>query len=117
MEKPIELIEKHRDKWQKKWSKDTQLRNSNSEYYEPFLHGESVGATRAYNNVLQWMKYPSIMSRDKDLMLTWEDIAKIDSIISDVNNEFAIDGSKEINRQKFYEKVLKRFNKQKNEQE
>ena len=47
---------------------------------------------------------------EKDLMLTWEDMAKIDAIIMDVNNEFAIDISKEISRQKFYEAVLKRFN-------
>lgn len=51
---------------------------------------------------------------EKDLALTWEDIAKIDAIISDVNNEFAVDYSKEISRQKFYEEVLKRFNEQKN---
>ena len=44
-----------------------------------------------------------------DLVLTWEDMAKIDAIILDVNNEFAVDYSKEINRQKFYEEVLKRF--------
>ena len=47
---------------------------------------------------------------EKDLMLTWEDIAKIDAIIMDVNNELAIDNSKEISRQKFYKEVLKRFN-------
>lgn len=47
---------------------------------------------------------------EKDLTLTWEDMAKIDAIIMDVNNEFAIDISKEISRQKFYEAVLKRFN-------
>lgn len=44
-----------------------------------------------------------------DLALTWEDMANIDAIILDVNNEFAVDYSKEINRQKFYEEVLKRF--------
>ena len=47
---------------------------------------------------------------EKDLTLTWEDVAKIDAIIMDVNNEFAIDKSKEISRQKFYKEVLKRFN-------
>ena len=46
---------------------------------------------------------------EKDLALTWEDMAKIDAIILDVNNEFAVDHSKEIDRQKFYEEVLKRF--------
>ena len=46
---------------------------------------------------------------EKDLALTWEDMAKIDAIILDVNNEFAVDYSKEIDRQKFYEEVLKRF--------
>ena len=45
-----------------------------------------------------------------DLALTWEDMAKIDAIILDVNNEFAVDYSKEIDRQKFYEEVLRRFN-------
>lgn len=44
-----------------------------------------------------------------DLALTWQDMAKIDAIILDVNNEFAVDYSKEIDRQKFYEEVLKRF--------
>lgn len=41
--------------------------------------------------------------------LTWQDMAKIDAIILDVNNEFAVDHSKEIDRRKFYEEVLKRF--------
>ena len=36
-------------------------------------------------------------------------MAKIDAIILDVNNEFAVDYTKEIDRQKFYEEVLKRF--------
>lgn len=44
--------------------------------------------------------------------LAWEDMAKIDAIILDVNNEFAVDYSKKISRQKFYEEVLKRFNEQ-----
>lgn len=43
------------------------------------------------------------------LALTWQDMAKIDAIILDVNNEFAVDYSKEIDRQKFYEEVLRRF--------
>lgn len=47
---------------------------------------------------------------EKVLALTWEDIAKIDAIILDTNNEFAVDYSKKISRQQFYEKVLKRFN-------
>ena len=61
-------------------------------------------------------KYPRSLFQEgyeqaeKDLTLTWEDMAKIDAIIMDVNNEFAIDISKEISRQKFYETVLKRFN-------
>lgn len=46
--------------------------------------------------------------------LTYEDMAKIDAIILDVNNEFAVDYSKEIDRQKFYEEVLKRFKNLKN---
>ena len=49
---------------------------------------------------------------EKDLALTWYDIAKIDAIILDLNNEFAVDYSKEISRQKFYEEVLKRFKEQ-----
>ena len=47
---------------------------------------------------------------EKDFVLTWEDMAKIDAIILDVNNEFAVDYSKEIDRKKFYEEVLRRFN-------
>lgn len=69
-----------------------------------------------YDQTYDAVKY-GYLQAEKDLALTWEDIAKIDAIISDVNNEFAIDGPKEINRQKFYEEVLKRFNEQKNEQE
>ena len=49
---------------------------------------------------------------EKDLALTWEDMANIDAIILDVNNEFAVDYSKEISRQKFYEEVLRRLNEQ-----
>lgn len=41
--------------------------------------------------------------------LTWEDVAAIDQIILDVNNELAVDSSKEIDRKKFYEEVLQRF--------
>lgn len=74
MEKIIELIEKHRDKWQRKWTKGSQLRDNNSEHYDVFLHGESVGATKAYNNVLQWMKNTSITKSEKDLALTRIDI-------------------------------------------
>lgn len=51
----------------------------------------------------------SFTSLKDDLVLTWEDMAKIDAIILDVNNEFAVDYSKKIDRQKFYEEVLKRF--------
>ena len=47
---------------------------------------------------------------EKDLALTWEDMAKIDAIIISTNNEFATDVSKKISRQTFYEEVLKRFN-------
>ena len=51
---------------------------------------------------------------EKDLALTADSMAKIDAIILDVNNEFAVDYSQEISRQKFYEEVLKRFNELKN---
>lgn len=47
---------------------------------------------------------------EKDLTLTWEDMAKIDAIIIDVNNAIAVDYSKKISRQNFYKEVLKRFN-------
>lgn len=50
---------------------------------------------------------------EQDLALTWEDMAKIDAIILDTNNEFAVDHSKKISRQQFYEEVLKRFNEHK----
>lgn len=46
---------------------------------------------------------------EKDLALTWEDIAKIDALILEANNEFAVDYSKEISREQFYTEVLKRF--------
>ena len=50
------------------------------------------------------------LEHEKDLILTWEDIAMIDAIILDTNNEIAIDSSKKIIGQNFYEEVLKRFN-------
>ena len=53
---------------------------------------------------------------EKDLSLTWEDMAKIDAIILDVNNEFAVDYTKAIDRHKFYEEILKRFREIKDEQ-
>ena len=113
MDKLIELIERHRDKWQKKWYKGTQLRDSNSEHYDPFLHGESVGATKAYNNVLQWMKSMSIMSREKDLALTWEDVKRIEDLCMEVTTFFAMVGrNKDILEPPFYEEVARRFNSQ-----
>ena len=54
---------------------------------------------------------------EKDLALTWEDIAKIDQHIIDVNNEMAVDSSQEISRQKFYEEVLRRFNETRNDRQ
>lgn len=61
-----------------------------------------------------YKKYIALKERERvpKPELTWEDISKIDAIILDVNNEFAVDYSKEISRQKFYEEVLKRFNEQ-----
>lgn len=52
---------------------------------------------------------------EKDLALIWEDIAKIDALILEANNEFAVDYSKEISREQFYTEVLNRFNKSKEE--
>lgn len=54
-------------------------------------------------------KFYRIGKSEIPINLTWKDIAKIDAIILDVNNEFAVDYSKEIDRKKFYEEVLKRF--------
>lgn len=48
---------------------------------------------------------------EKDLALTWEDIAEIDALIIEANNEFAVNYSKEISREQFYTEVLNRFNK------
>lgn len=62
-----------------------------------------------YDQTYDAVKYGYLQAK-QDLALTWEDMAKIDAIILDVNNEFAVDYSKEISRQKFYEEVLKRFN-------
>lgn len=116
MDKLIELIERHRDKWQKKWSKGTQLRNSNSEHYDPFLHGASVGGAKAYNNVLQWIKDPSIMSGDKDLALTWEDVRTILDKENDILHE-CNDNAQQIievypKGEDYYGEILKRFNEQ-----
>lgn len=54
---------------------------------------------------------------EKDLALTWKDIAKIDALILETNNEFAVDYSKEISREQFYTEVLNRFNKSKENNE
>ena len=62
------------------------------------------------------LKFHELCKEEKSeipINLTWEDIAKIDAIILDVNNELAVDYSKEISRQKFYEEVLKRYNETK----
>lgn len=111
MDKLIKLIERHRDKWQKKWTKGTQLRDSNSEHYDPFLHGASVGATKAYNNVLQWIKNPSIMSAEKDLALTWEDIRLIDELMLSVGERNLREGNNPSDEQKYTE-IIKLFNAQ-----
>lgn len=58
-------------------------------------------------------KFYKIGKSEIPINLTWEDIAKIDAIILDVNNELAVDYSKEISRQKLYEEVLKRYNETK----
>ena len=111
MDKLIELIERHRDKWQKKWTKGTQLRDSNSENYDPFLHGASVGATKAYNNVLQWIKNPSIMSGDKDLALTWEDVAILITIYEQGVDNGDYRRYNEVEWMKEYSQdILRRFN-------
>lgn len=62
-----------------------------------------------YDQTYDAVKY-GYLQAEQDLALTWKDMAKIDAIILDVNNEFAVDYSKKISRQKFYEEVLKRFN-------
>lgn len=48
----------------------------------------------------------------KESPLTWEDMTVIDSIFLDTINEMDVDYSQNISRQKFYEEVLARFNKQ-----
>lgn len=74
-------------------------------YGESTLDGKYDGnATPRYYYIKGYKK------AEKDLALTWQDVAKLDAIILDVNNEFAVDYSKEISRQKFYEEVLRRFN-------
>lgn len=72
------------------WSEDGMSRKDNTEVIEACIKGYEQA--------------------EKDLALTAEDMAKIDAIILDVNNEFAVDYSKEISRQKFYEEVLNRYN-------
>lgn len=45
--------------------------------------------------------------------LTWEDIETIVDLYNDVHNDFSFDGNESnINAQKHYEEVLRRFNEQ-----
>lgn len=59
---------------------------------------------------IESVKYTIARTVAEALWPTWEDMAKIDALILDTNNEFAVDYSNKISRQQFYEEVLKRFN-------
>lgn len=65
---------------------------------------------------IESVKYTIARTVAEALWPTWEDMAKIDALILDTNNEFAVDYSNKISRQRFYEEVLKRFNEHKGKQ-
>ena len=85
---------------------------------ERVLHYIDENIHMRYDEKLEWInEFKKAMEKkevykeaEERLALTWKDIAKIDEIITDTYNEFAIDCSKEISRQNFYEEVLKQFN-------
>ena len=58
---------------------------------------------------IESVKYTIARTVAEALWPTWEDMAKIDAIILDTNNEFAVDYSNKISRQRFFDEVLKRF--------
>ena len=119
-EKPSEDVEEAAKEYAYSWRKE-----GNKEVRELF----PKAAYRAFIAGAEWQKEQMPMPEDTalfqkgveegrrlekdDLALTLEDMAKIDAIILDVNNEFAVDYTKEIDRQKFYEEVLKRFKEDK----
>ena len=84
---------------------------AHEQFYEPQILPSTIARQLEENAYACGCK-----NTERALALTWEDIAKIDAIILDVNNEFAVDYTKEISRQKFYEEVLKRFKEARNEQ-
>lgn len=51
----------------------------------------------------------------KDLALTWQDIAKIDDMLSEVENCVATSDLTTMGREEYYEEVLRRYNELKNE--
>lgn len=69
-----------------------------------------VGVLPGCCSSIESVKYTIARTVAEALWPTWEDMAKIDAIIIDVNNAIAVDYSKKISRQNFYKEVLKRFN-------
>lgn len=69
-----------------------------------------VGVLPGCCSSIESVKYTIARTVAEALWPTWEDMAKIDALILDTNNEFAVDYSNKISRQQFYEEVLKRFN-------
>lgn len=51
----------------------------------------------------------------KDLALTWQDIAKIDDMLREVENCIATSDLPTMGREEYYEEVLRRYNELKNE--
>lgn len=51
----------------------------------------------------------------KDLALTWQDIAKIDDMLREVENCVACIDLPTMGREEYYEEVLRRYNELKNE--
>lgn len=76
-------------------------------------HGRSIVEEVAFGRGFKVGFIEGYETAEKDLALTWEDIAKIDALILEANNEFAVDYSKEISREQFYTEVLDKFNKSK----
>lgn len=111
-EEIISGIEKLQRRWQFHAVEHREKRNNNSPSYNAHEHGIAVGYLKALNTFSDWIRR---LYAEKDLALTWEDIAEIDALILEANNEFAVDYSKEISREQFYIEVLNRFNKSKEE--
>ena len=77
------------------------------------LSTESCKAVEAYIDEI----IPELAESEdeKELVLTWEDMVRIDNILGDMEDEYSKKMPEGMTNEKFYREVLKRFNKAKEE--